>query len=104
MLNAGIVTRNKPAYTQLSMESYAKALSLVALSGDPRRWLDRKASKDEVSIFRSLAGEFVWLVCGSLPQERLFGSEIQQLAPVLKSHTLMGTIEPFDSLRTCRRW
>lgn len=46
--------------------------------------LDQKASKDEVSFFRSLAGELVWLGCGALPQALLVGSEMQQLVPFLK--------------------
>ena len=85
------------------MAVYARNIKRVSLPDDPTE-PDRKATEKEVTLFRSLAGELVWIGCGVLPQAAAVGSLLQQqvshlrVSHIRRANNILGEIQRLRSV------
>ena len=86
--NGCSILRDESGDIRMSMNEYVAGIEPVQLSKNRLADVHSKATKHEADVFRTMAGELVWLGSGVYPYAAYLGSTMQRQLPLLKVHDI----------------
>lgn len=97
--NGGDIRQAHDGSVTLDMDSYVQSICFIKVSPARRKFRKEATTEKEVHDYRTLAGEFLWLVSATLPQASYFASYMQQQIPRLTVAELIEANSILKSLK-----
>lgn len=100
--NGCMIRQDSEGSITLDMTRYMDQIQPIPLDKERKKQREEQASTSEVGVFRTLAGELIWVGCGVLPQATVIGSVMQQSIPRLTVHDLVEANAALKEMKDLR--
>lgn len=102
LFNGCSIVKDEQGSVTVSMQQYLDDVTYLAVCKLRRKELEKLVTPHELTDFKRLCGELIWLGCSVLPQAAFMASFLQQQLPHLKVKHLVEANSMLRHLKTLR--